>query len=312
MYEYPIGSGAPTYYDHINICNASVNPSQIHVNNTGLNRFFERYLLQKAMSVFEWKMPKNWSKDYFLYVLYCWGFISVINTDKFGVIPQGCSLKGYDVFYRPTKVVIANPLLNGIKDLTINEECTLFKLQPDYGGILDIIQFYANMLALSAETAGTNLVNSKLAYCFRAADKATAESFKKMFDEISSGKPAVFIDKHLMNDDGSPSWDTFAQDLKGNYIAGDILNDMRKWEMKFDTEIGIPNANTEKKERLISDEVNANNFETKSKCELWLEELKDAAARTREMFDIDISVDWRKSLNEPISEPSGGENDVSE
>jgi len=307
MYEYTFGSGAPSYYDHVNVANAVVNPSEIHVNNTGLNRFFERYLLQKCMSVFEWKMPKNWSKDYFLYCLYCWGFVSVINTDRFGVIPQGCALKGYDVFYRPTTVVVSNPLLKGIKELTINDNCTLFKLQPDYGGVLDIVQFYANMLALSAETAGTNLMNSKLSYYFRAGDKTSAESFKKMYDKIASGQPAVFIDKNLLNEDGGPSWDTFAQDLKANYIAGDVLNDMRKWEMKFDSEIGIPNANTEKKERLIIDEVNANNFETKSKCELWLEELKEVAERTREMFDIDISVDWRKSLKSCEISSNGGE-----
>ena len=68
----------------------------------------------------------------------------------------------------------------------------------------------------------------------------------------------------------------------------------------FDTEVGIPNSNTEKRERMITDEVNANNVETITKCELWLEELKKSCERTKAMFGIDISVDWRHKPEELI------------
>ena len=62
----------------------------------------------------------------------------------------------------------------------------------------------------------------------------------------------------------------------------------------FDTEIGIPNANTDKRERLIQDEVNANNIETYSKCAMWLENLQDACKRVNDMFGLSISVRWRE------------------
>ena len=55
---------------------------------------FARYLLQKAISVFEWTLPETWNKDYFLYALYCFGHLAIVNTDKFGVIPQACGLMG--------------------------------------------------------------------------------------------------------------------------------------------------------------------------------------------------------------------------
>ena len=61
----------------------------------------------------------------------------------------------------------------------------------------------------------------------------------------------------------------------------------------FDTEIGIPNANTDKRERLITDEVNANNVETYSKCSMWLENLQEACQKVNRMFGLSISVDWR-------------------
>ena len=62
-------------------------PSTVHVRNTALHSFFERYLLQKAMSVFRWKMPLNWAKNYFLYGLFYWGYVGIVPTQKFGVIP---------------------------------------------------------------------------------------------------------------------------------------------------------------------------------------------------------------------------------
>jgi len=288
-----IGYGAPVSYDYVNAQNSIVSPSTVHIHGTGLARFFRRYLLQKALSVFEWKMPDVWSRDYFLYVLYCWGFISVLNTDKFGVIPQACGLQGYDIFYRPTHAVITNPLLVGMKTLKIDQQCTLFKLQPDYGGIMDIVNYYADMMALCAETAGVNLLNSKLSYVFTADDKAGAESFKKLFDKVASGEPCVVQDKKLLKQDGSPAWQTFEQNVGQNYIVGDILSDMRKIENMFNTSIGIPNANTDKKERLITTEVEANNGETSSLCELWLEELQKVCKKTVTMFGIIISVDWR-------------------
>lgn len=149
------------------------------------------------MSVFEWDLPETWNKDYFLYVLYCWGYVAVINTDKFGVIPQGCGLKGYDVFYAPTHAVIANPLLSGILEPRIGTQCELMKLQPDFSGILDLVGHYAEQMALASQSVSVNLLNSKLSYVFTAKTKALAESLKKMYDQIASGEPAVVIDSRL-------------------------------------------------------------------------------------------------------------------
>ena len=305
-----IGMGAPYEYDYINAQTQAVRPSTMHLRDNGMQRFFRKYLLEKAFSVFEWRLPETWSRNYFLYVLYCWGYVAVINTDKFGVIPQGCGLQGYNVMYDPTTAVISNPLLTGILTPTIGQQCELIKLQPNYSGILDIVDFYADMLALSAATATTNLFNSKLAYVFAAKNKTGAESFKKMYDELASGNPAVVLDKNLFDDDGKPNWTIFNQNVAQTYIAGTILDDMRKWECRFDTEIGIPNSNTEKRERLITDEVQSNNVEVKSKAALWLETLQECVKKVNAMFGTDISVDWRfkeQSASQRVTE--GGDMD---
>lgn len=299
-----IGYGVPETYDYINMFNSSFSPSSIHVKNTALQRFFRRYLFQKAISVFKWKLPETWNRDYFLYVLYAWGFIGVVETDKYGVICQAGAPYGYDIYYQPTNLIITNPLLRGSLEPRIGIDCTVFKLQPDWGGITDLVNYYADMMALCAETAGVNLLNSHLSFVFPAKDKAQAEAYKKLYDRVAGGEPGVVIDKHLYLDDGTQAWEPFQQNIGQNYIVDKVLADMRKIEAMFDTDIGIPNANTDKRERLITDEVNANNAETITKCELWLEELKKSAEKTNSMFGTTISVDYRYSQEGVVKDES--------
>lgn len=273
--------------------------------NADLSRFFQRYLLHKAFSVFRWALPKHWSREYFLYTLYCRGYLAVINTDKFGVIPQGCGLQGFDVMYQPTNAVITNPLLKGITAPRINVQCALIKLQPDYCGIMDLVTYYGDMMALTCQTAGVNLVNSQLSYVFTAENKASAESFRKLFTKIASGEAFVIQDSKMLRADGSPAWQLFQQNVGQNYIAGQLYDDLRKLEQRFDTAIGIPNANTEKRERLITDEVNANNIETRTLAESWLEELQAGVERANTMFNLQIAVDWRHDPGKEVKQNDG-------
>lgn len=280
-------------YDFINLYNAARSPSTVHVKNTRLRNYFRKYLMQKAISVFKWNIPEEWDKDYFLYTLYGMGFIAILNTDRYGTICQQCSPGGYNLYYRPSYVIVTNPLIRETLTLNIDEDCVLLKLQPDYSSICDIVGYYADQLALCAEAMGVNLVNTKSGVVFQADTKAAAETYKKMFDNLSEGDPAVVIGKKMMSDDGKPNWFPFTQDIKQSYITSDVLSDMRKIEAMFDTDIGIPNANTDKRERLIADEVNANNVETATRCELWLETLRKGLEKANNMFNLSLTVDWR-------------------
>ena len=303
-----IGNGAPFMFDYVNRITSIQNPSTMHSSDTGLTWFFERYLLQRAISTFKWTMPDSWEENYFLYCLYCWGYVAVIRTDKFGIIPQGCTLKGYNVMYAPTEVVISNPLFKKVLTPKIGIDCALIRLQPDYGGIYDLVSFYADMMSLTASTAGSNIMASKLAYLFAAKNKAFAESFKAMYDKVASGEPAVVVDKGLFDDEtGKPLYQTFSQDLKGNYIASQLLEDLIAWERRFDTEVGIPRTNTEKKERLVTGEVNSNITESYARIDMWLEQLKKSCRKANNLFGEEIlSVDWRLDPEKIIGKDLGG------
>ena len=293
-------------YNFINKYNAHIKPSTVHSQDNATAWYFRKYLTQKILSVYEFKnIPDTWSKDYFLYTLFIWGYIAVIRTDKFGVIPQHCSLFGYDVFYRPTNCSIANPLLKGILQPRIGVECELIKLQPDYGSCWDIISYYADLMALATEAIAANMINSKLAYVFAAESKTTAESFKKMYDQITEGNPAVFIDKKLFAEDGSPLWTSFQNNLKQNYIVSDILDNMSKIDARFCTEIGIPNINMAKESGVTDNEVEANDIDTRSKASLWLETIKDGLDKVNKMFNLNITCDFRQEINRDAIVNSG-------
>lgn len=295
----------PVYYDYKNTATSIVTPSTTQVANTALAGFFRRYLMQLAMSVFKWSVPETWDLDYLKAVLYSYGYVAVIDTEAFGPIPQQCGLGGYNVFYRPTTALIANPLLPSM-ELTIDTQCVVIKFQSDYRGILDLVAYYGNMMALCAETAGVNILNSKLSYVFVASNKAAAESMKKLYDQISSGNPMAVFDKQLLRADGTRPWEMFTQDVGGNYIAGDLLADLIKLENQFKSIIGIPNTNTEKRERLITSEVESNTVSTASRAGEWLERLKDGCARARDMFNIELDVNWRV----PPEDAEGGVDDA--
>lgn len=297
----------PVGYGDINLYNAQFSPSTVHVKNTALQRYFRKYLLQKAISVFKWTLPEEWDEDYFKYTLYGMGYIAVLNTRSFGIICQGGALGGYNLYYRPSYIMITNPLLKETITANINTDCAIIKLQPDYSSIMDIVGYYADQLALAAEALGMNLVNVKTGVVFGAKNKAQAESYKKMYDRLGDGNPAVVIDKDLLDDTGKPTWFPFVQNMKEQYITPEILSDMRKIEAMFDTDIGIPNANTDKKERLVTDEVNANNVETATRCELWLDSIRKGIDQANAMYGLTLGVDWRVNPKTEIEDNWKGE-----
>lgn len=288
----------PVSYLWENLYNADFSPSTVH-GDSKLTVFFSKYLFQKAISPFKFTIPDSWPLNYFLYTLYARGLGCIFEVPEFGTIYQDCTISGYNLYYQPRRAVVANPVLfekfpEKNWELEIGTECALIHIEPDYSGILDLVTFYADQLALFSEAIGMNIQNSKLAFVFAAKNQAIAESFKKLFDKVQQGEPAVVAGSELFNSQGQLLVDMFNRDIKSSYIITDLLDDMRTTEERFLTEIGIPNANTDKRERLITSEVESNNFETRSKCEVWMDTLKRQFKEANKMYpDLNLKVEWR-------------------
>lgn len=284
----------PVNYHLENVYNSARSPSTVHCQNTALVRYYAKYLLEKVISVFEFSgIPEDWPLNYFQYTLFGYGHIAILDNEKYGLICQDCHPYGFDLYYQPSHVTIANPLIVDKNIYKIGEECELIKLQPNYTGVMDIVTTYADLMALCLETAGINLLNSKLSFVFFAENRTMAEGFKKTYDKYASGEPMMVIDKNMRAADGSPTWEAFTQNVGQNYIVGNVLDDMKKIVDQFNTDIGIPNANTYKRERMITDEVNANNIDTQSKIALWLETMRRDIAKVNSRYGLNIAVRYR-------------------
>lgn len=294
---------APYYYDFMNNAGSNQQPANMHILDTEAGRMFQRYLLKKAMSVFKWDLPEWWDRDYFLYTLYCWGYAAIFDSGEFGVIPQQCGLQGYNVFYRPKTALISNPILGPVLTKDIGTECVLMKLQSDYAGILDLVNHYSALLAQACASVSQNLWSTKLTTLYFAESEAQQQSLKKAYDRATDGDPMVVVNKSLLDKDGNLRMEVLNRDVKQSYVISDLIMDMRKIEWEFDTRVGIPNANTDKRERLNTDEVNANNVDTKILADGWMDSIQTAIMEVRDLFGLDIKCEWRYedgSISDPV------------
>ncbi|MBO7183055.1 MAG: hypothetical protein J6V49_02870 [Bacteroidales bacterium] len=310
----------PIYYDYATALNNAVSPAALKPKDNLTTQYYIRYLLKRAMSVFEFEnVPKNWDINYVRYVLWCFGHLVVIKSPTVGVIPQACTLGGFGVYRTPTFANVANPALpiqetgrywlsavyDKKKNPTIKGTGVLVKLQPDYLGIVDICTITAERLAYMHEALIMNLANSKMAYVIGAQDKAAAETFKAAIDQIQEGNFAVAVGPKLWDKEtGNPLWQGFSNNLRANYIATDILENMRSELNDFNNFIGIPSTNYNKKAHMTVDEINANDVETESLSDIMFETLKKCFNDVNAQFGLDIVVKKRYKVPGKVA---GGE-----
>ena len=261
----------------------TANPKEVDPRSTSFF-YYEMMLLRKAISIYEIEgLPDNWDKDYILTKIMRNGFICITDTPA-GVLPLECGISGVNVFNHPTTCNIANPVI-GSFIRTIDDDCALVKLQYNYAGINDILAHYATQLSDCDSSIAVNLMNSKVTFIGLVGSKNQAQSMKMMYDQITQGKPAVFVRGDQINQDS-----IFYNHVKENFVAGDIQMLKRKIMSEFLTEIGVNNANTDKRERLTDDEVRANDSEIQLNSSYWLEEMQEGFNKANDMFGLNIRI----------------------
>ena len=253
--------------------------------------YYERMLLRKAISIYEIDgLPENWDKDYILTKIMRNGFICITDTPA-GVLPLECGVSGVNVFNHPTTCNIANPVI-GSFSRTIDEDCALVKLQYSYAGINDILSHYATQLSDCDSSIAVNLMNSKVTFIGMVGSKNQAQTMKAMYDQITEGKPAVFVRGDQINPDS-----IFYNHVKENFVADNIQMIKRRIMSEFLTEIGVNNANTDKRERLTDDEVQANDAEIQLNSSYWLDEMQSGFDRANALYNLNIKIRVKNVYN---------------
>ena len=269
----------------------SIRPKEVDPNSTTYYYYMDM-LFRKAMSIYIFEnMPETWDYDYFVSVLLSQGIICVTDT-ALGTLPLRCSLTGINVFNHPTTAIIANPVLGNL-ERTIDDDCSIIKMSHTYrSDIMTICDRYAVLLSQCDSSISVNLQNSKVTFIALASSKQVAQSMRAMYDEISAGKPAVFVKGDQINGDN-----ILYNHVKENFIASDVQILKRKLMSEFLTEIGVNNTNTDKRERLTDDEVQANNGEVQLNAGYWFDNIKEGIEKTNEMFGLNITVKLKNTFN---------------
>lgn len=282
----------------------SVAPKEVDGVMNMSSEYYRRWMLKKLFGIFEFGgMPEFWDTDYVFSNLFLDGKFCITDTDL-GVLPLQCGVSGYNVFNHPSEVQIANPVLGTLRR-TIDVDCALVKLQYTYDGVGYMLNRFATMLAMCDSAIAVNLMNSKVTFVARAQSKQQAKTFEKMYDTISCGKPFVVVNADTVQEDM-----IFYNHVKQNFVADDIQIVKRKIINEFLTEIGINNANMDKRERLVADEVAANDDEVKTNVQHWIDNIREGLSAANRLYDMNLTVQLRDQLkNEQIQEGEENEPD---
>ena len=280
----------PFYYDVVNKAEGLYSPSTLKYPSASYD-YFQRALYQRLFSVIGCKIPEHWDRDYILYSLFGPGWQIVFNAGKYGIIPQFGSFAGQNIFYKPYTARVERYIKDGESirtgDMVIGKDCEIVTVSPDWCGVADIINFYAEKLATLDSSINQSIVNTRYAFLVFAKNKSAAAAWKKIFDKISSGQSMVVSNRDILKTDDLSNEDPFEildQDLSKNYITDKQLQDFRTLMNLFDNEIGLPHIQFEKKERLNSLEAAKNDAETVSRLVTMIRCLKESSERCIKLF----------------------------
>lgn len=274
--------------------------------------YWFRSLLQKIDSAIVFKnLPNGWPQDFFLLCLWYFGYVAIFQSNRFGedesnnVVFQPCTFSGYDFYYQPTKVLVANPLFN--KEMVIHQDCELLKLCPDFAGCWDILDFYASQLAEISKGIKMGLINAKFPLILTANNQAQSETLKKVYDKVQAGESLV-VWKDLtkqVEDEIIPSKDPFTawnNDYKSTYLVTNLLADMQTILNSFYMEIGLPTILNDKKAHTLDAEADFQSAQAQARLSCWITTLNESLEIINERFGLNIQVEKYEEVNDDARE----------
>lgn len=239
------------------------------------------------------KIPEHIALNYFRFWLFHYGSIGLVYTNKFGWIAGNYGVSEIDLYYQPRQLTFANPFLDDVKVGIVGINACIIRLFDDYSGFMPVIRRTARKLASCDKAMDVNLMTSSMGKLLGAPNKKLANTLSEALGDLTIGKPYVVMNG---SDLEAINVNQLVSELGSELIADKVQELKRTYVNEFLTYIGINNANLNKKERLNSDEVNANNDEIKAIPTLVLEDnlkpsMEFAARLTGEEFSAELRED---------------------
>lgn len=260
--------------------------------------YYKTQLYNKIYSLFTFKnLPEHWNIDYINENLFSKGFMCCIDYNGKPWLLTG-SYRGINIYNLPTDIIITNPVIGSLnRKIGVDSELVYFnRVNGFFNSLESLVTRYAVLLSQCDGSLSTTLINSRVAHVFERENDAEVQTLKKMYDEVSKGKPAIFIKKPSKT--GLKENNNFNfLNVKNTYIGNDILITKRSIMNEFLTEIGINNANTDKRERLTNDEISVNNSEINSNITLWVDTLNRCFEKVNKMFGTNVIVEMNNNVH---------------
>lgn len=254
-------------------------------------------LIDLAMSVFEWKnLPEGIDQRQLEYWLLVNGYCLFFKDDDLKANPNApegyavlqCMLSGQlNLYNLPTDRVAYS--VDGI-NVTLDEtnSVIIFNNYIRVPMMLTIEQ-YAWRLANVDRTIDVNVSAQKTPKVV-PCDERSKLSFKNLLMGYDGNEFTLLTDKNF---DVSQ---ITSLDLTQPYVAGDLQILKHQYWNEILTFLGIENVNTEKKERLISDEVFSNMGDVEAQRFTRLNARKKACEEINRLFGLDVDVDFRSGI----------------
>ena len=263
------------------------------LNNTSYFYYYDK-LMKMIYTIFKFdNVPPYWNMPYFKEKLFNRGVLAVVDTSA-GVLPLECSYDGINIWGMPVYFNINNVVLGNLRG-KIGEDGELIYfsvVENTYKSMVQLVDRYASLLANIDGSLNTTLINSRMAQVFEASSNSQLKVMEKVYDQISNGKPAVFVRKN----GEEPFEHAIFNNVKNTYIGNDLIITKQSIFNEFKSEIGINNSNTQKKERLITSEVENNKEELNSNIYEWYYNLSDCISKVNAMFNLNISVSFNENV----------------
>ena len=269
------------------------------MNNRVYTNYFYRLMLI-ARSLFKWNnLPNGIDEKWIERYLFSEGACVFYKDETLGFMVAKIGVAGTLNYYdEPTSVIPyatnyifadSNPKAKDGK-LYNNENCVIIRNNDDMIPTFPTIQLYSYDLTNIKRTIDTNIEMQKIPYIILCSDKQKL-SLKQVMKQKNDNEPVIYGDKNLDIDQ-----------IKAITTNAPIVFDklqvqkMNVWNECM-TFLGLNNANTDKKERLVTNEVDANNQLIQANSDVMLKAREIACKQINDMFGTNISVERRTDID---------------
>lgn len=259
-----------------------------------------------ARSVYKWNnLPNGISEKWLERYLFNEGECIFYNDPVKGFMIAKCTESGALNYYdEPTLLTpygtgyMGKPLQNG-------DECVMIQNNDLRLPTSPTLQLYAFRLAEATRTSDVNINAQKTPTIVLCNDRQKT-SLKRAINQVQENEVVIWGDKNLD-----------IEGVKALKIDAPIVFDKIRLEKhaiwnECMTFLGLNNANQDKRERLVANEVEANNEQVEACGNVFLKARQEACEKINKLFDLDISVEMRVQPTPTLEETEGGFLDADE